>query len=168
MTAKEKLQSAGQRIWEDESVRNKFLDDAGKFDVNKTVSVVKSMVTTIYDMAKDVKNGNYYIESKWKWFLMIACAAYAISPFDFLPDVVPGVGWTDDVAVLAIAFYFAGDEINKYREWKYEDAEQLNKEDFGDVIETVEFKEVVDEDDNTKAEKSPLDAAFDNLSKVNQ
>ena len=166
MTAKEKLQEAGKRLWEDERIRENFLNESGKLDTSKTISVVKEMVSTIADMGRDIKCGNYVSEQSWKWFLMIACAAYAISPLDFLPDFIPGIGWSDDVGMLGIAFYFAGDEINKYREWKYENVAPIEKDDFDGVIDTLEFREVVEATDEppTSSGSSPLDKALGNLS----
>lgn len=43
-------------------------------------------------------------------------AGLLFSPVDFIPDVIPILGWTDDVlyvfiAVASWAFYFAGDSI---------------------------------------------------------
>jgi uncharacterized membrane protein YkvA (DUF1232 family) len=35
--------------------------------------------------------------------LLLAALAYFVLPFDFLPDILVGVGFTDDMAVLAAA-----------------------------------------------------------------
>lgn len=168
MSLKEKLQEVGQKIWEDESVRNKFLDETGEFDADKSMQVVKEMVRTVYDMSKDIKNGSYYLESKWKWFLMIACTAYAVSPLDFIPDDIPGVGWKDDATVIGLAIHFTGDELNKYREWKYgEDVDSIKEEDCGDVIGTATYREIIDDDDEDttedKGKNSSFDSAIDRL-----
>jgi hypothetical protein len=37
------------------------------------------------------------------WILI--CIVYIISPFDFIPDFLPLVGWTDDTGVLGFAIY---------------------------------------------------------------
>lgn len=38
--------------------------------------------------------------------LGVLSVAYAILPFDFVPDVLPIVGWLDDIGFLAVAFGF--------------------------------------------------------------
>jgi uncharacterized membrane protein YkvA (DUF1232 family) len=32
-----------------------------------------------------------------KWIMILLCAIYIISPLDFIPDVIPGLGWGDDI-----------------------------------------------------------------------
>jgi len=39
----------------------------------------------------------------WVRGLILAALAYLINPFDAIPDVLPGIGLTDDLAVLALA-----------------------------------------------------------------
>ncbi|HLO39769.1 MAG TPA: YkvA family protein [Phycisphaerales bacterium] len=37
------------------------------------------------------------------WVLI--CLIYIISPFDFIPDFLPIIGWTDDTGMLGFAIY---------------------------------------------------------------
>ncbi|OWV01423.1 MULTISPECIES: YkvA family protein [unclassified Fibrobacter] len=39
----------------------------------------------------------------FKLLVAIGAAAYGISPVDIIPDVVPVVGWADDVGVILTA-----------------------------------------------------------------
>jgi uncharacterized membrane protein YkvA (DUF1232 family) len=32
-----------------------------------------------------------------KWLVIVLCAIYIVSPIDFIPDVIPVLGWGDDV-----------------------------------------------------------------------
>ncbi len=42
-----------------------------------------------------------------KWVLVILALLYLLNPFDLLPDVLVGVGWLDDLAILgALAYFF--------------------------------------------------------------
>jgi uncharacterized membrane protein YkvA (DUF1232 family) len=36
--------------------------------------------------------------------MLLAALAYFILPFDFIPDMIPGLGFTDDAAVLTAVF----------------------------------------------------------------
>lgn len=40
--------------------------------------------------------------------VILGALGYLVLPVDFLPDSIPGLGWVDDAAVLAIAMRFAG------------------------------------------------------------
>ena len=40
----------------------------------------------------------------WKLKLLpILAVGYAILPWDFLPDLIPIIGWIDDIAILVVA-----------------------------------------------------------------
>ncbi|MCH4166733.1 MAG: DUF1232 domain-containing protein [Megasphaera sp.] len=39
---------------------------------------------------------------------LMGALGYIIVPLDLLPDIIPGLGWIDDAAVLAVALRFAG------------------------------------------------------------
>lgn len=37
---------------------------------------------------------------------MILTIVYIVSPYDFAPDFMPIIGWLDDMAILALAFFY--------------------------------------------------------------
>lgn len=39
-------------------------------------------------------------------FLTILALAYAVCPYDLLPDWLVGIGWIDDIAVLALLWWY--------------------------------------------------------------
>jgi uncharacterized membrane protein YkvA (DUF1232 family) len=40
---------------------------------------------------------------KGRKFLLLLAVAYVISPIDAIPDVIPVIGWLDDIGVLGLA-----------------------------------------------------------------
>ena len=42
----------------------------------------------------------------WEWILIVAAIIYTASPIDFIPDVIPIIGWLDDLAVLVATGYY--------------------------------------------------------------
>ena len=54
---------------------------------------------------------------KFMKLILMGAIGYVILPFDFVPDVIAGVGWLDDAAVLAAAMHFAGAYI-KPEHWE--------------------------------------------------
>lgn len=52
--------------------------------------------------------------ARWKKLLGVLSIAYAIFPFDLIPDVVPVFGWLDDVGFLAVAFAFIARDMAKH------------------------------------------------------
>jgi uncharacterized membrane protein YkvA (DUF1232 family) len=43
---------------------------------------------------------------------------YLISPIDISPDIIPLIGFVDDVAILVFAASLIKDDLEKYRAWK--------------------------------------------------
>ncbi len=41
-----------------------------------------------------------------KWVAGIFLAAYMLSPIDFIPDLLPWIGWMDDLALAGVVIYF--------------------------------------------------------------
>jgi len=42
---------------------------------------------------------------------------YVISPLDAIPDLVPVLGWVDDVAIIGYALGRLKSEVIKYQKW---------------------------------------------------
>ena len=71
---------------------------------------------------------NSQIPFKYK-LLPILAVLYVVSPFDFLPDFIPMIGWADDLIVLILAiFVFIGlSPKNIMRDASKDDQPQKNK-----------------------------------------
>ncbi len=41
--------------------------------------------------------------AKWRKALLLGAVAYAVFPFDAVPDTIPVLGWLDDIGLLAMA-----------------------------------------------------------------
>ncbi len=69
-------------------------------------------------MIKDYRKGNY---TAVPWFTIAAIGAsllYVISPFDLIPDFIPGLGYLDDLTVLTIVVGWIDSDLHKYLDWK--------------------------------------------------
>lgn len=49
----------------------------------------------------------------WRRWLLFAGLAYTLLPIDAIPDVIPVIGWLDDVGVLAAVAMFLSREVNR-------------------------------------------------------
>ena len=50
----------------------------------------------------------------WRKLAGVAALAYLVMPFDAVPDVVPVVGWLDDLGILGAAALFMMREVKRH------------------------------------------------------
>jgi uncharacterized membrane protein YkvA (DUF1232 family) len=60
-----------------------------------------------------------YRSIPWKALLLITGAIlYFVSPLDLIPDLLPGVGFTDDVGILIAVYQTLHSEVEKFLVWE--------------------------------------------------
>lgn len=52
--------------------------------------------------------------ARWKKLLGMLAVVYTILPFDLIPDVIPVLGWLDDIGFLAVAFAFITHDMARH------------------------------------------------------
>ena len=61
----------------------------------------------------------HYREIPWKSLLLITSAIiYFVMPLDILPDLIPGLGLTDDFGILLTVYKSLEGEIDKFLSWE--------------------------------------------------
>jgi len=90
-----------------------------------------SEVAVCARMAKATIAGQYPMKAREK-ALLISSLAYVVLPLDAVPDVIPVLGYTDDLVVLGAVVAGLGWEILEFKKW-----ESGNKGDGGDDGEPV-------------------------------
>ena len=72
----------------------------------------------ILDLLKAYFN-NEYTKVPWKLIAALGfAAAYVVSPIDVIPDIIPLLGFTDDIAVVGIVLATFQQELEAFRIWK--------------------------------------------------
>ena len=51
---------------------------------------------------------------------VISALAYILSPVDAVPDVIPGIGYIDDVGVIVACLKLVDSDIKEYQKWREE------------------------------------------------
>ena len=60
-----------------------------------------------------------YQRVPWSSLLLVAGAVvYFVMPVDMIPDVLPGIGFIDDVAVVSAVVQALRDELDRFRAWE--------------------------------------------------
>lgn len=89
-----------------------------KFSGANTLSKYAELGKIMIGMLKDIKN-NVYTQVPWFTIATIILALlYVLNPFDIIPDFIPGIGYIDDVSVLAMGVGWIESDLHNYLDWK--------------------------------------------------
>jgi curved DNA-binding protein CbpA len=77
-------------------------------------------VKDLYSLFKDAVKGNYKLHPSYIGMIG-GGLLYFIIPTDFIPDIIPIIGFLDDIAVLTMIGNSLQSELNEYRNWKKTD-----------------------------------------------
>lgn len=86
--------------------------------VGATFDVLRDKVVLLGGLIKAYATGEYRNIEFHNLLKVIAGFIYFISPIDLIPDLLPYVGLTDDVALLMFIIKSIGNEIEKFEQWK--------------------------------------------------
>jgi len=95
----------------EEDVRRKYSQAEIKAEQRGAARELLEGVRTMWRMLVD---SSYTISWDVKAWIIFGLA-YFISPFDIIPDFLPGVGYLDDALVVAWVLHQISDEVTKYR-----------------------------------------------------
>ena len=77
-----------------------------------------NQVKLAIEMIKDFK-AKRYREIPWRSIMLLsAVLLYFLNPFDFIPDILPVLGYTDDALAVAGVFKSMQSDLKRYCEWK--------------------------------------------------
>lgn len=75
-------------------------------------------IKLMFSMVRDYWKGNYR-DVPWKSIAAIAGALlYVLNPLDFIPDIIIGFGFLDDVGVVALCLNLVESDLHKYAAWQ--------------------------------------------------
>ena len=72
----------------------------------------------LLQLVKDYFTGKYREVPYWAIGAAALALFYVLMPADFIPDIIPGLGYLDDATVLAFCLKLIETELDKYREWR--------------------------------------------------
>lgn len=72
----------------------------------------------LISMIKDYFNKKYTEIPTKTIIALVATILYISNPFDLIPDFIPGLGVTDDIAVIGLCIKLIKDDLDRYKSWK--------------------------------------------------
>lgn len=85
---------------------------------SEALTEVLDDLTTMIRLVRAYARGDYREIPLDNLVLIVAALVYVVSPLDFIPDVIPGLGFTDDVAVVVWVVKKIRDELPAFRAWE--------------------------------------------------
>jgi uncharacterized membrane protein YkvA (DUF1232 family) len=98
---------------------------SGNKDGGSLVSALLQKVTLLGRMLKAYAKGDYKDLPSGTLLKILASLLYFVSPIDLLPDFLPLLGLTDDVALLFWVVNSINDDIARFDEWEKTGAETV-------------------------------------------
>ena len=94
----------------------KLIPGIGKFlsDIACMVSLVRSYIRKEYT---DIPLGTI--------ISIVSALLYIVSPVDLIPDVIPGIGYLDDMALLVLVLKFIHSDVEEYKKWRIDNNMQI-------------------------------------------
>lgn len=91
-----------------------------KFDQadNKKIKELFSSISAMTRMLKAYTKGHYRDISLKSISLVVTSLAYFLIPIDGISDFIPGLGFTDDIALLLWTLKVVSEDIDKFLEWE--------------------------------------------------
>lgn len=109
VSKKDQLLSLGSQLYnklQDQESRDALKDDAlGQYD-------------TMRRLIKAYANGEYREFPYMSIVKIVAAVVYFVSVVDLIPDFIPIIGLTDDLAVLAWVYMSVKDDLQKFVDWE--------------------------------------------------
>lgn len=74
----------------------------------------------LFDVVDAYLKGEYTYIPKPTIVGIVATILYVISPIDFIPDKIPGLGVVDDFTMVLVCLKLVENDIDRFLEWKKE------------------------------------------------
>ncbi|BBA33187.1 uncharacterized protein sS8_1225 [Methylocaldum marinum] len=75
------------------------------------------------ELIRDYRSGTYRDIAPWAIAAVAFGLLYLVNPVELIPDLIPVVGYLDDVAVMALILKLVKAELEKYAAWRKARAE---------------------------------------------
>lgn len=109
--------SNGSRLFE---LAGKVLKKTQERGFKEELSGVQGKIQLLVRLIKAYASGEYR-KLPWKSLLsVVGVLIYFVSPIDFIPDILPVIGLTDDLALVLWLFKTLNNDLSDFNEWEKE------------------------------------------------
>jgi uncharacterized membrane protein YkvA (DUF1232 family) len=124
----EKTKNKAEEYARDPKKAKKLLEDAVKkakgYEKNRgPLGEVWSYLTALFRLLKAYSSGKYRDIPWSSMVLVIVAIIYFVSPVDLIPDVIAGIGFLDDAAVIGIVVAQIKADLDNFLAWEIAQSE---------------------------------------------
>ena len=101
-----------------QKVLNRQKEIEEKFSGNGPLGKFVADLKLLFSLIKDYVSGEYREIPWWSLAAIVAALLYVLSPFDSIPDFIPGIGYLDDAMVVAVCLKMVQTDLYNYKDWK--------------------------------------------------
>ena len=94
-----------------DQIKEKF---SGAGPLQRFIDDLQLLISVI----KDYWDGKYREIPYFSIAAIVFALLYVLSPVDLIPDFIPGIGYLDDAAVVALCLLMVEQDLHDYAEWK--------------------------------------------------
>ncbi len=88
------------------------------FEILRMIGRLRSDLPLLVRLVKAWKEGLYPGLSIRTLASLAVAVLYVVSPVDFVPDFIPGIGFLDDAAVVALVLHSMAQDLAAFRTWE--------------------------------------------------
>jgi uncharacterized membrane protein YkvA (DUF1232 family) len=119
--AKKELENGydtAEEILKDDKRMDRFLQRLEKkLKVIPVAGKTLSMIPTLIELIRSYIKKEYKDIPIGSIIAIISALLYWLTPIDAIPDTLPGIGYVDDVSVLALCLKLVKSDIDDYEKW---------------------------------------------------
>lgn len=86
--------------------------------INGPLSDMGEDVSALLAMVKDYSNGTYREMPRATALAATFALLYVLNPFDLMPDFIPGIGYLDDMSMVALVIGSIRRDVANYARWR--------------------------------------------------
>jgi uncharacterized membrane protein YkvA (DUF1232 family) len=113
---------AAEKIIKSPDKRKKLLDAVVRLSTSPNRSWQFSAISgKIFALVRMIKcyTKKEYVDVPWQTIVLItATFIYFVSPFDAIPDIIPFIGFSDDIAIISALFTSITQDVDKFIAWE--------------------------------------------------
>jgi uncharacterized membrane protein YkvA (DUF1232 family) len=86
--------------------------------INGPVAEMGAEATQLFSMVKDYASGSYRDLPRSTVLASVFALLYVLNPFDLMPDFIPGIGYIDDMSMVALVIGSIRRDVENYSRWR--------------------------------------------------